>query len=142
MSMFPGAGAQVYCNEAGEPLGWDYPSQDEADYRPDELARADALCEDLHEDAYDVGHEAGTEGTEPDASYGAEVVASFEFHGRRCLADADSLQGAYDDGYADGARSDDDEDDDMDPVAADAQVLAMAGWGTDEDYGYFEEADD
>lgn len=26
--MFPGAGAQVYRNEAGEPLGWDYPSSD------------------------------------------------------------------------------------------------------------------
>lgn len=29
--MFPGAGAQVYRNEAGEPLGWDYPS-DEPEY--------------------------------------------------------------------------------------------------------------
>jgi len=27
MSMFPGAGAVVYRNEAGEPLGWDYPSE-------------------------------------------------------------------------------------------------------------------
>lgn len=27
--MFPGAGAQVYYNEAGEPLGWDYPSSDD-----------------------------------------------------------------------------------------------------------------
>ena len=26
---FPGAGAQVYYNEAGEPTGWDYPSYDE-----------------------------------------------------------------------------------------------------------------
>lgn len=25
MSAFPGATAQVYYNEAGEPLGWDYP---------------------------------------------------------------------------------------------------------------------
>lgn len=24
--MFPGANAQVYRNEAGEPIGWDYPS--------------------------------------------------------------------------------------------------------------------
>lgn len=30
MSMFPGPGAVVYRNEAGEPLGWDYPS-----YEPD-----------------------------------------------------------------------------------------------------------
>lgn len=27
--MFPGASAQVFYNEAGEPLGWDYPSHDE-----------------------------------------------------------------------------------------------------------------
>jgi hypothetical protein len=32
--MFPGAGAQIYYNEAGEPLGWDYPSYDEPDYDP------------------------------------------------------------------------------------------------------------
>lgn len=25
--MFPGAGAEVYYNEAGEPLGWDAPSE-------------------------------------------------------------------------------------------------------------------
>ena len=31
---FPGAGAQVYYNEDGEPLGWDYPSDDEPDYDP------------------------------------------------------------------------------------------------------------
>ena len=31
MSMFPGPGAQVHYNEAGEPLGWDYPSYDEPD---------------------------------------------------------------------------------------------------------------
>lgn len=30
--MFPGAGAVVYTNEAGEPIGWDYPS--EPDYDP------------------------------------------------------------------------------------------------------------
>lgn len=26
--LFPGAGAQVYRNEAGEPIGWDYPDTD------------------------------------------------------------------------------------------------------------------
>lgn len=30
--MFPGAGAVVYRNEAGEPLGWDYPSDDYPEY--------------------------------------------------------------------------------------------------------------
>ena len=32
--MFPGAGAHVYYNEAGEPIGWDYPSY-EPEYCPD-----------------------------------------------------------------------------------------------------------
>lgn len=27
--MFPGANAQVYYNDDGEPVGWDYPSYDE-----------------------------------------------------------------------------------------------------------------
>jgi hypothetical protein len=27
--MFPGPGAQVFYNEAGEPIGWDYPSEPE-----------------------------------------------------------------------------------------------------------------
>ncbi len=31
---FPGAGAQVYYNEAGEPLGWDYPAEDDPYYDP------------------------------------------------------------------------------------------------------------
>ena len=30
--MFPGAGAQVYRNEDGEPVGWDYPSHGESEY--------------------------------------------------------------------------------------------------------------
>ena len=32
--MFPGYGAQVYRNEAGEVLGWDYPTEPE--YDPDD----------------------------------------------------------------------------------------------------------
>lgn len=32
---FPGAGAQVYYNEAGEPTGWDYPGYDEGPDRDD-----------------------------------------------------------------------------------------------------------
>jgi hypothetical protein len=32
MSMFPTAGAQVYYNEAGEPLGWDAASSYEPEY--------------------------------------------------------------------------------------------------------------
>lgn len=29
---FPGAGAHVYRNEAGEPIGWDYPADDAMAY--------------------------------------------------------------------------------------------------------------
>jgi len=31
-SMFPGVGAEAYYNEAGEPLGWDYPSGNDSYY--------------------------------------------------------------------------------------------------------------
>jgi hypothetical protein len=37
--MFPGPNAQVYYNEVGEPLGWDYPSEDDAYVDEDELDR-------------------------------------------------------------------------------------------------------
>lgn len=30
--MFPGGGAQIYRNEAGEPIGWDYPADDATTY--------------------------------------------------------------------------------------------------------------
>ena len=30
--MFPGAGARIIRNEDGEPIGWDYPSDDEPEY--------------------------------------------------------------------------------------------------------------
>jgi hypothetical protein len=34
--MFPGAGAHVYYNEEGEPLGWDYPDYDPEPPEPDD----------------------------------------------------------------------------------------------------------
>ncbi len=36
--MFPGYGAQIYHNDAGEVLGWDYPDRDDPydPYDPDE----------------------------------------------------------------------------------------------------------
>lgn len=50
---FPGYGAQVYYNEAGEPLGWDYPSYGEPpEYDPDQ-DREDTWLEDLYEEALD-----------------------------------------------------------------------------------------
>lgn len=45
--MFPGAGARVYRNEAGEPLGWDYPSYDEPEYD-------DFAADDIGHDPRDV----------------------------------------------------------------------------------------
>lgn len=46
--MFPGAGASVYYNEAGEPLGWDYPSDDPPE-PPDEYDFDDSDEEDFDE---------------------------------------------------------------------------------------------
>jgi hypothetical protein len=34
--MFPGAHARIFRNEDGEPIGWDYPSDDEP-YEPDDF---------------------------------------------------------------------------------------------------------
>jgi len=48
--MFPGAGAVVYRNEAGEPLGWDYPSDDPYDSYSEDLDRS-------REDAWDVAED-------------------------------------------------------------------------------------
>lgn len=58
MSMFPGAGAHVYRNEAGEPIGWDYPSYDEPD--PDEFYADDQYI-DVDEDDSEDEHGDWTE---------------------------------------------------------------------------------
>jgi hypothetical protein len=63
---FPPAGAEICCNEAGEPLGWDRP-QDEDAWYCDECGFAHGgACpepEDYDEDEdppeYDPGDEAG-----------------------------------------------------------------------------------
>lgn len=34
--MFPGANARIYRNEAGEVMDWDYPSEDDEVYDPDD----------------------------------------------------------------------------------------------------------
>ena len=55
--MFPGPGAQVYYNEAGEPIGWDYPSYDESGMDPYEeeeyWRRREPKCEECGAPAYD-----------------------------------------------------------------------------------------
>lgn len=64
---FPGPGAQVYYNEAGEPIGWDYPSDpepmDDEDYDRRFGAR-DAQLEEEYETAYEQG-KADAEDREP-----------------------------------------------------------------------------
>ncbi len=37
--IFPGPNAQIYKNEAGEVLGWDYPSDEPPDFDEDEAER-------------------------------------------------------------------------------------------------------
>ena len=53
--MFPGPHAQVYYNEAGEPLGWDYPSHDEPPEPSDEDERRwDAMAARAEDRAYEA----------------------------------------------------------------------------------------
>lgn len=54
--MFPGPGAQIYRNEAGEPIGWDYPSYDPPE--PDDDFHA-AREDDFREESYERGYESG-----------------------------------------------------------------------------------
>lgn len=49
---FPGAGAQIYRNEAGEPLGWDHPSYDDGP-DPDDFDECDYDDENFDECDYD-----------------------------------------------------------------------------------------
>jgi hypothetical protein len=51
MSMFPGPGAQIYHNEVGEVLGWDYPPDEPNDPYDDPYYadRADAWAEEQAE---------------------------------------------------------------------------------------------
>lgn len=56
------------------------------------------------------------------------------------FAEDDFLEAAYEDangGDFDTAIEDEDYEDGLSDVEADAMALAGAGWGTDEDYGYF-----
>lgn len=78
--MFPGAGAVVYRNEAGEPLGWDYPGE----YEPD----LDAFYDDA--DTRDYGD---TEAEEDD----------FECEGHDSLGGAHMGKTVYCDGSCGGS---------------------------------------
>jgi hypothetical protein len=51
MSMFPAAGAEIHYNEAGEPTGWDYPSDDPMDYYCDRCGACHpSPCEDDYQE--------------------------------------------------------------------------------------------
>jgi hypothetical protein len=55
--MFPGPHAEVFYNEAGEPLGWDYPSYEPPEPDPYEEAAADAAGEARFETAYEWAYD-------------------------------------------------------------------------------------
>lgn len=65
MSMFPGAGAVIEYNEAGEPTGWDYPSEpDMGDVEQDWYAVYDIDDEDDEDEDDDtfIGSETSSGG--------------------------------------------------------------------------------
>lgn len=56
--MFPGPSAVVYRNDAGEPIGWDYPSEDDGyvDYEEEQdryLTDPRYICGECYEHADD-----------------------------------------------------------------------------------------
>jgi len=71
MSMFPGAGATVYRNEAGEPTGWDYPSEPDPNEWADEYDRWEA---DDDDDADGWAETEGYDGPEDFGFFGDEAL--------------------------------------------------------------------
>jgi hypothetical protein len=59
-----------------------------------------------------------------------------QYEDRTYVEDEENLDDYEDE---DEDEDEDDYEDDIDPAAADAMTLASAGWGTDEDYGLFED---
>ncbi len=73
--MFPGAGAHVYYNEAGEPLGWDYPNYDE----PPDVDDYDRWADEPDEPDYEqiIEDRAYMRGPDPEAvMWGGEDIPS------------------------------------------------------------------
>lgn len=62
---FPGAGAQIYRNEAGEPTGWDYPQYDEGP-DPDDFDDFDYDDYDEDDDEPDGPDDDDDEGDGPE----------------------------------------------------------------------------
>ena len=56
MSAFPGAGARIYTNEAGEVIGWDYPPDDDGpDFDDRDADRPEVepfICKADHEEVW------------------------------------------------------------------------------------------
>ena len=79
------------------------------------------------------------------AEIGSEI-ASDAFCSNACLDEWTAIQNldlrAEDDDFEDEDFEDEDGEDHMTDVEADADTLASAGYGTDEDYGYFGGDDD
>ena len=85
----------------------------------DGLSRMFDVSHDGLEDAIEVANEIGTDVLRAKADEGDELVWSFETNG----------------------ESEDEHDPFRSDAEADADVLASAGYGTDEDYGCFDSGD-
>lgn len=84
----------IYRNEAGEPLGWDYPDSNEPDPYDDDMSGSQGAADAAAEDAYDEGTYAAENGEDRDEGYGAAHTSK----GNRA---AGWLQDTYNEGYAD-----------------------------------------
>lgn len=98
--MFPGANATIFANEAGEPVGWDYPDDDP---RPDHDWYADDL--DLGFDEQVCETHCCYAGECPSACWGDNLSNDDEFccgpHGccsSCCGTDEDRIRGAWHEG--------------------------------------------
>ena len=79
--MVPGAGAQVYYNEAGEVLGWDYPSYDPPEVSPETQQHLDAAWESAYEQATDnicgeIGYDCNPEAAMVCEKHEAQIEAA------------------------------------------------------------------
>ena len=96
MSMFPGAGAVIYRNEAGEPIGWDTPSEPDPYDAYDEWDDGrDCDDDDESEEEWGAGDPRGDFGHFGDSSRLRRVTLGGEgFGSRPWRVAADQTRGA------------------------------------------------
>lgn len=104
MTMFPGAGAVIYRNEAGEPLGWDYPSEPTPhDY--DQLDREDAWHEQQWERQEEEGADAAWVGKPMDLNLVEEGTVAYVDGYGNALRDIFRAAGHGGPDYSDACRA-------------------------------------